>query len=197
MTGCRRASPPASAETAEPGMSPSEVVYAVNRARTAGHYDALMRSLVPGDGPEHVSVVLAIDQVLAANASLQSGLTARFGSATAAAFDLADMGESYGVFSLHVRVVRERIDGPRATVTIQEGQNIPLRDVKLERRDGCWLVVTERPEKGLVPRLQKLARTLDQMRGQLERPESTYQDLSDAFRLRVWPQIEEIAAGKD
>lgn len=194
-TACRRNLSAAQAETAQPGMSPSEVILAINRARVAGHYDQLKQSLAPGRNSDHILILLAVDQVLSANTALQAAITKRFGSATAAQFDLSEIGESYGMFSFHVRVIRERINDERATVTIQEGDNVPLREVALELHNGRWLAATELPERGLVEKLQKLARIIDQIREQADQPASTFQQLADSFRLRAWPQIEAIDAG--
>lgn len=185
--GCRPQSPPAA--TAE---TPTQVVQAVQAARAAGRLSEIDRHLPPGAGRRHAPVILAVDQVLAGNRALQTAGAAKFGAAAMLSFDVSSIGNSYGVFSISVKAVRESIDGDRAVVMIQESDFVPLVPVELQRRDGRWLVCPPEPEPGLVERLDKLARTLDDARQKIMKADATYEQLVEAYRYRVLPQIEAI-----
>src|SRR4051794_36610111 len=105
--GCRERPEPAPAAvlSAVAILTPTRVVETLHALRTTGRLAELDSYVVPAERGYQVPVILAIDQVLAANAALQSDAAARFGSALAMGLDLAQIGDSYHVFSRRVRAV--------------------------------------------------------------------------------------------
>src|SRR5262249_16322638 len=127
--GCRaqpQSIPAAPVPSAMTIQSPSRVVETIHSIRSSGRLAELDNSIVPAARRFQVPVILAVDQVLAANAALQSQSATHFGSALVMSLDLSEIGESYHVFSHTVSVVRETISGDNATVLIQAGERVPL-----------------------------------------------------------------------
>lgn len=189
-SGCRD---PDAARAAANQASPRDVIAAVNDVRRSGRYQQLDNYLAPGQAGRHVPILLAIDQVLAANRALQKAGAERFGRAAMFGYDVELIGDYYGVLSMQVHAVRETVTGEEAVVMVQEGDHVPLQPVRLIRQDGGWRLMLEDPEPGLAERLNKLAGVLDDIRGQLDRKIQSVVDLRTAYRYRVWPIIEAIA----
>lgn len=176
-------------------MTPAEVVAQANQARSEGRYGDLGAFVVAETRDAQIALLLAIDQVVAASRSLRTIVAERFGEGTALGFDLSGVADSCGALSLRVRIVREEISDAddTAVVVVQEGDHLPLVDVKLKRIQGQWRLDIERPDARLISKLESLATTVNQIRVQVSRPNSTYAELENAFNQRVWPILADIA----
>ena len=129
-----------------------------------------------------MELIQSVDRLLAANHTLQAAAGEKFGSASAALFDLAQVANLIGVFSHDVEVLDERITGDSAVVTIQVAKRVPLQQVRLVRRDGRWLIQTDPPIEGVAAEVRNLADvlvdavdilaekslTLEELRGEVE-----------------------------
>ncbi|NUQ45952.1 MAG: hypothetical protein HUU22_07960 [Phycisphaerae bacterium] len=194
--GCRRETAAARpAATRGETLSPAEVVARANQARSEGRFGDLGAFVAAETRDAQIALLLAIDQVVAGSRSLRAVVAERFGEGTALGFDLSGVADSCGALSQNVRIVREEISDAddTAVVVVQEGDHLPLVDVRLKKIDGEWRLDLERPDARLISRLETLATTVNHIRTQVSRPGSTYEELENAFNQRVWPILADIA----
>lgn len=141
-------------------LEPIDVVRRVHELRVARRWFELTDHIVPEQREAAAHLIRATDALLDANDHLQQTVAQRFGPAAAMPFDRSAAGDAIGVFSLHIRALTQRVEGDRATVTIQVADRVPLDSVELLRRNGRWLLRTDPPIPGVPEALEDLARVL-------------------------------------
>lgn len=147
----------ASSAASDTALSAVETVRRIHQYRIAGQIGHIEPYLLPEQRAAVVELMHAVDRLERANEVLQSAVTRRLGRASAMMFDRSEVANVVGVFSKSVKVVDERVAGDGAVVTIQVAGRVPLEEVRLVRRDGRWLVLTDTPIPGVAAELGRLA----------------------------------------
>lgn len=189
----RTAARPASStdSTDQDGPSPSEVARRLQAFHRAGRYSEIDEWVVPESREAVVEFLLAVDEVMASNAGLQAASNERFHGALPRQWDLAFMKDNFGLFSDRIRVFGEAVAGDSATVTIQEGDHLPLRRLVFARGDGRWRYRPDPYPRLMLTELRRLSRILRDIHTSITRGES-FEDVHEAFVYRVLPQIGRI-----
>ncbi len=184
-----RAKPPTAAD-----LSPKQVVQQLHAHRSQGRYRQMCTLLVEERRRPVEALVLAVDELVAAESGLQEAIRRAIGEGSATHFaQRQQVANIIGVLSRDVRVVREQIAGDEAEVTIQVAGRVPLEVVRLERRDGVWQVQTDEPISGLAETLRDLAAVTRRMAGEVERRAFTAEEINHELALRQAPVLRRIA----
>ncbi len=137
-------------------------------------------------------LVQATDRLVAAEAEFRKAVTRRLGHAAAMRVDRSDAGDAIGVFSRRVAVIDERIDGDRATVTIQVAGRVPLETVAMVRREQRWLIQTDPPIVGVAERMQELAEVLLAIARRVDRGDVTDATLNAELAAQQAPVLRKL-----
>jgi hypothetical protein len=184
-------------ETAGDTGSPKAVVRRVREDRLAGRLGGVAPLLVPHQRSAVLELIQAADEITHADRVLHAAVAAHLGSAAAVQFDHSTVVDSFGVFSRHVEIVDEAVDGDRAVVIVQVSGRVPLEEVHLVRIDGSWLIQTDPPIPEIPRLLRELARVMVDVARELERKPWTADALHAELVRRQRPilkQIQELTA---
>lgn len=139
LAGCERA-PDASPRraTAAPAQSPRQVIERIVDLRARGAASEL-RGLIVAERAEAVFETLAaVDELMEANRALCDYITREVGAGIVPAIDQGRIGRNLDVFSPHVAVVDERIEGDAATVTFTIDGRLPAQHARLKLVERAW-----------------------------------------------------------
>ncbi len=180
-------------------LTPSDTVCRVHELRTSGKLEWLGEHLVPEQREHNLDLIHATDRLLSANRVLQAAITEHLGPATAAAFDRSRTANAIGVFSTEVEVLSQRVEGNRATVTIQVADRVPLENVHLVRDVNRWLIRTDPPIPEVSAQMGKLADVLIRTARRLADERMTAAELVRELESQQAPigrRLTELLAGR-
>jgi len=184
-----RVSPPAD----DSNLSPMKVAKAIHAARTARDGSTDVGAYIVESRREEITQFLAaVDDVIAADASLHKRVQKTLGASLPGDWNLRVIGDNLGLFSTNVSFISQSITGFTARVTIQEGKNIPLLHARFVREDGRWLHEPDAIPPGVVPALVKVAEVIRDVEKSVEEG-APFDSLADAFTFRILPRIQDVA----
>ena len=174
--------------------SPLETVRFIHQCRTNGKYQDMLDSFEPEHRSAIMSLVLAVDELVAAEARLQRKLRENVGEGTATHFGhRTQVANILGPLSRDVKVVSEKISGDTAEVSFQVASRLPLESVKLKKQNETWLMVMEKTIPELAVELRNLAGTIRRVADELAGRNYTAQQVYKELNLRQQPILERIA----
>lgn len=207
MSGCRSDKP--TADSSLPHRE-SELSVAAHAAESPANLANLLRELherceyatiadyITADRRDSVIAILrAIDEVLESDDLLKAAVAARFGGPRFIAWDMSIMRNNLGVFSGEVRVINQTFHGNRATVTLQEGEHVPLVRAPFVLSEGRWLYEPDMPPRAMAAGLRGLAGALASIREEIERGDTDYAEYLQSFYGRVLPEMERVVFARD
>jgi hypothetical protein len=198
--GCQRdepqpaaAKPPSvSSQLAE--LSPAEVVRAAHAARWSGRQAELLALIVAEQRGAVLELVLAVDQLIAAEDVLQEALRATIGEGSAERFrQRRQVANIIGPFSRDVEIISERSEAEQAEVMIQVAGRVPLERVDLVRPGSNWLIRTDDPIPGLAAALSELAAVTRRFASDVVRGRMKAEALERELALRQTPVLRRVA----
>ena len=174
--------------------SPLETVRFIHQCRTNGKYQDMLDLFEPEHRSAIMSLVLAVDELVAAEAQLQRKLRENVGEGTATHFGhRTQVANILGPLSRDVQVVSEEISGDTAKVSFQVASRLPLESVELKKQDDTWLVVMEKSIPELEVELRNLAGTIRRVADELGGRDYTAEQVYKELNLRQQPILERIA----
>jgi hypothetical protein len=205
--GCDRRSVPAEADASDylaesipstdpPTRSPAEVARLLQSLYQARAYAEIAPWITEDRRESAIKTLEAIGQVIDANAALQAIAEQRYSGPTGTTWNLSAMENNLGPFSKRVLLISQRFRGDQATVTLQEGDNIPLVHAQFELAGGVWRFRPDPTPTRMAEELEELARILWDLRASVEggAPLEAYHD---AFAYRVLPQMAKVVTAED
>lgn len=181
---------------------PRQVVERLIQARAAGASRQIEALVVPGAAPSVLATLAAVDEFLSINRSLCDHVRRHVTPGLAAVIDQSRLGDNLDIFSAHVEILSERIDGEQAEVSFLVGGQIPARHARLVRTNEGWRYD---PGEGYDPALPAAFRRMaDGLRIVLEDLKSgrlpaeelrrNPQRLIEEVRLRLMPGVKMLPA---
>jgi hypothetical protein len=180
------------------GSTPTAVLEHLRALRRSSSYGAMEPLIVPERRREVTMTLIAVDDFLHANEALRAYVREYVDAALAADVDRRALVANLEVFSEHVELLHEAIDGESAIVVFRVNHRLPLRRAALRRFNGAWQYdpgpgyATELPAA-----LGRMARGLRELRDDLragriaaEALRRNPQKLTDELRLRLRPGLE-------
>lgn len=131
--GCERQD-----EASRPTPPPRVVVQRLMEARRTGQYRDFERLVTRDRCHDLINTLLAVDEFLNANRALCNYVRERFTADLSQTIDQSHWGTNLGLFSRHVELVSERIEGERAIVSFSVDNRIPLQHASLMIEEGQW-----------------------------------------------------------
>jgi hypothetical protein len=137
---CERSEPGAtpSAGRDGPGNSPRAVIEQLIALRDRAAYQRLGELIVPEGGRRVVDLLMAVDDFLNANAALCGYVQREFTVGLSQSIDQSYWGGVLGVFSAHVELIDQHVDGDKASVAFLINGQLPLQRAELRLLDGGW-----------------------------------------------------------
>lgn len=123
---------------AAPAQAARQVLEQIVQARQRGAESELRRLIVAERADAVVDTLAAVDALLAANQALCDYITREVGAGIVPAIDQGKLGRNLDVFSPHVAIVDERVDGDSATVAFTIDGRLPAQHARLVRVEGAW-----------------------------------------------------------
>lgn len=136
--GCQKEPTAAAKVAGAAALSPRQVVERLIEVRSRSAFQEMMPLIVAPRAGEIVTMLVAIQDFLAANHALCEHVRREIGLGLADAIDHRDLAYEMGIFSSYVRVLDEHIDGDTAIVTFTVDGRLPAREAELRRIGGRW-----------------------------------------------------------
>lgn len=175
---------------------PADVARRLNSLHLARNYEAVASHVVADRRDAVIQILRALDSVLEADARLRDAATKRFGGSEYVAWDLSALQNNLGVFSKETNIINQSFQGDCATVTLQEGDHLPLVRAPFVQIQGHWYYAPDMPPSAMTGELQRLAIELEQIRHGVESG-FDYAEYLETFPRRVVPAIRRITLAKD
>lgn len=157
-------------------------------------YESLGEYVTVASRSAFVDTLMAMDDFLAANASLQSAVHESMDARLAPLWDLSPWADAMGLFAPHVKVITADDDGKTALIRYQIADRVPLEDVKLHWVNDRWMYDPGEALPGLAPAIRELSMTLNSLAQKVRRRPMSRDDLDAEFRLRVIPRLNRVLA---
>jgi hypothetical protein len=192
-TGCRHGSGEADASSEPPPATVQATFESMRDWYAQGAYARLRPHIDPAQRDNLIDLLLALDELMAANEAVLEAIRAACPGADPAQFDLSYLRDWMELFSQEVRIVHKQEQDVRAVLTVQVGTRLPLERLEFEIRSGRWIYLP-----GLVPReaasaVRRLTVTLDRFRVTVASQRPVTEDgLLQEYWLRVRPRLAQI-----
>lgn len=176
--------------------SPAETAMLLHSLRQRRDYGGMAAFVVPELRQQTIELLSAVDKVIDANAELHETARRQYGGPLAGIWDLASMADNLGLFSTHVTLINQRFKGDGATVTLQEGDQVPLVRAEFVQAGGCWRHRPEPVPTSMIVELEELARILEAINESVQQGDP-FEYYEESFVLRVLPQVRRVATAED
>lgn len=165
----------------------------------AGAYQAMRPYIDPSVGEEVLDLLIALDELMAANAGAQDAIRRACPQADLTRLDLSYLEQYMGLFSRDTTFLREIQKDDRTTVIAQIGDRLPLEELQFRRehvrgQPGRWVYVPGRSVPKLVQLLRDMTRALDQITLVMaDAKDVTPEKVMDEYRIRVVAKLRRYA----
>lgn len=134
--GCDRGPSASIARTSD--ESPLDVARRLIEFRRQRQYEQLYSCIIRAEQHHVVKFLMAVDEFIAANKRLCDYVRENISVALADAIDYAHLAGNLDLFSDHVELLDQRVEGEKATVTFLVDNALPARRTVMRREDGVW-----------------------------------------------------------
>ncbi len=191
--GCRHGPGEADGSTGTPPDSAQATFEAMRDWYAQGAYARLRPHIDPAQRDNLIDLLVALDELLAANEAVLAAIRAACPTADTAQFDLSYLRDWMELFSREARIVHKQEQDGRAVLTVQVGMRMPFERLEFEFRDGRWVYLPGRIPRETASAVRRLIVTLDRFRVTVasERP-VTEDTLLQEYRIRVRPRLAQI-----
>ncbi len=160
-----------------------------------GSYAAMRPYLDPDTSEDLVDLLVAMDELTAANAGAQAAIRRTCPETDPARYDLSYLQQYLAFFSKDVEYVREKDKGNEAVVFVQIGGRMPLQELQFRRhREGRspsrWVYVPGGQVGQLAPLIRDVAGALSQIALVLSSSKNVTPELvRSEFEVRIRQRI--------
>ncbi len=203
IVGCRNSPASARADGTPPpspspthALSPAQVTKRLQIHHQQREYDKIAPLIVEECRDQTIALLRAIDAVIDAIATLEDTAQKTYVGPATETWRLSAMENNLGPFSAQVSLINERFKGDTATVTLQEGSNIPLVHAQFKRVDGQWQYQPDAIPIMMVAELDRLAFVIRDVE-QSVRQGAPIESYLDAFMYRIIPQMAKVVTAVD
>ena len=135
--GCERVAQEGQ-ETRVPAVSPRETLVRLMRLRESGELRQMETLIVPGRAADVVITLAAVEEYLGANERLCAAVRRNIGPGLAQTIDQGFRAYYLDIFSRHVELLDENIDGNSACIHFVVDGKLPARQADLVIVNGTW-----------------------------------------------------------
>jgi hypothetical protein len=166
-----------------------------------GAYGAMRPYLDPAVGEDLIDLLVAMDELMAANAGAQFAMRRACPEMDSGRYDLSYLDQYMTFFSKDVEYVREQDKGDEALVTVQIGARMPLEELRFRRyREGTrgpswWTYVPIGDVAQVIPLIREATGALKQISMVIDSNKKiTPEEVGNEFEIRIRQKILKKAA---
>jgi hypothetical protein len=181
------------AEPAPPALS-LENTYTQLRDWTEKHSYVPMRDYLDPACREHVlDLLVAMDELLAANTAAQEAIKRACPDIDAGRFDISAVADDLGLFSRQARLVAMRQDEGQGIVTVELAGHVSA-ELAFEKYQDRWVYAPEWAGPQLVELVRDAAAAVERFTLVISSRAQTEEDIHSEFVIRVIPRLRRIVA---
>jgi hypothetical protein len=183
-------------EQKEVGASaPDNVRRTFNRLRELHENKAYLEMekwIEPGAANGVVDLLMAVDQLLAANEAAIETLRETCPRADINRFDLSELANCLGLFSRKIEVVNIRMGNNAATMNVQVADRLPLEQLVFVRYQDRWVYQPGRQLPELTPVIVRLADALNRLTEEMSGRALDREQVAELYRLHIGAKLKEV-----
>jgi hypothetical protein len=158
----------------------------LRECRLAGSYGGMRPYIHPSDGEGLIDLLVAVDELGQANATVLTAISRACPEADASRYDLASiLQNNLELFSRDVKWVDLRESGDLAVATVQIADRLPLRELRFQRNDGVWQYLPGPEDPATVKEVRKRSYRLRQIALSFEGKRMTPRQVDYEFKIRL------------
>ena len=190
----RQATSPRAASSASVA-APAGLVETYEQLR-GDHARGAYQSMRPYIDPQHredvIDLLVAVDELLAANTGAQEAIRRACPTVAAERFDLSMVADNLELFSRDARLIRAEEQGDRGTVTVQIADRVPLVHLRFERRQGRWIYLPGQWDAPIIPTVREVAGALNRIAVVVSSGPRAPEDIESEYRFRIGPKLRQV-----
>lgn len=183
---------PGSRAKSQPPVTVRETFDRLREWHSAGAYAALRPHIDPACREDVVDLLVAVDELLATNATVLARIRATCPGLDADRYDLGIIADNLDLFSRRVDLVKIEESRDRATVIAEVSGRLPLTRMPFRRVGDTWMYAPEAADPQIVVLVRALTRSLGQIDLVLCNRRLTPEQLAEEYRVRLLPKMEKI-----
>lgn len=141
---------------------------------------------------EVIDLLIAVDELLAANAGTQQAIHTACPTFPAEKLDLSRLADNLDLFSREVRFISDRQTGETGIVRVQIRGRATPTDLQFENHDGFWVYLPGSSGAEIVPVIRDMTVGLDRISLSLSGEMKSPEDIGNEYRLRIGPKLKRI-----
>jgi hypothetical protein len=197
VPACDRETTPLLQATLAPEGEPMSLRQTYDRLRewyASRSYLAMWSYVDPARRDELMDLLMAMDELLSANAATLRSIQASCPGIDARAFDLSSVADHLGLFSRRIEVIEEQAGAQVGVLTVQVAGRLPLVPLEFRKEDGRWVYDpgTTLPEMTNI--IRQMADAMNRVAFVVSMGPRTREEIGEEFRCRISPKLEQISA---
>lgn len=144
-----------------------------------------------------VDLLLAVDELLAANQAAMELTSEVCPEHALDAMDLSRVADELELFSREVTWIRGREGEDRAVVTVQVADRLPVIDLAFVRYDDRWVYEPDLDGPDVAPALRGLARAVEEFTGAVRDRSMTCDQVIAEYMARIGSHIRRLTASDE
>jgi len=195
LLGCDRGSPRLAQADAQRGAAKYSLRGTFDHLRdccTRRAYWAMRPYIDPPHCEEVLDLLIAVDELLAANAGTQHAIHVSCPSFPADKLDLSALADNLELFSRTVLFVSLEESESKGIVHVRIGDRTELTDLSFENRGGYWVYMPGSNPADLVQVIRDMKTALDRITVALDDTPKTPEQIGNEYRLRIGPKLKRI-----
>jgi len=193
LCGCDRVNTSSAAPLSADCSAPTTVRETFDCLRqwyVRGSYLAMRPYIDPVFRDDVIDLLIAVDELLAANIGAREAIQKSCPQIDPAMFDMSSLQNEYlDLFSRDVQVVRMEESDGRGTVIVQIGNRMPLTHLIFQQQQERWVYVPGEMTTELAGRLREIAYAWNQLALVVSAKPHLADEVMHEFRLRVQPKL--------
>lgn len=194
VVGCRQDDDRSAASVNASPSTPAETVESLRAWHARGAYLAIRPHIDPAARGDLIDLLMAVDELLAANRRACRTIEASSPGADVSMFDMSPAKRALGLFAPDVQVAGIEESGPEAKVHLRIPGQARLVQVRLERREGLWVYMPGPTSPEMVAGLRELAAAWDRIALVVGSGGHTREEIADIARRHLTPGLQALAS---
>jgi hypothetical protein len=153
---------------------------------------AMQPYIDPAGQDEVIELLLAMDELVAANNAMLQTIKRAAPDMELEEFDMSWLADKLDLFSRDVEFVSCEERGDRGVVILNVSDRPPLEEIEFVRRDDYWLYVPGPAEPEVTEIIREIARAMGRVVFSIPSRELSPQEIRDEYRLLVMTKLRDL-----
>jgi len=196
VTACDESTPgssPACLTTGEP-LSLPDTFHQLRACLAERSYRAMEPYIDQAGRDEVIELLIAMDELLAANDAALQATTQACPDMDVQPFDMASVADSLDLFSREVTYVSCEESGDRGAVTANVSGRLPLDRIEFVRKGDYWMYDPGPSQPTVTSTIREIALAMDRIVFVIANRTLSPDEIREEYRLRVAPQVRRLVA---